>query len=321
MTVTEGAKDVSRSRCLFLGPISLTLRADRPLYDEAVDEALLDPFAVPGPELEIRHNCLVEMQELASRPPVSEGRTYIFDAGVSWRLLKTAAGKSIFQRSTGLKGDFDAPAWELELGTDATHGVLFAGASMHKEGPLGPGWHNPLCYPLDQMLLLGLLPRVDCLLVHGACLDFGNGAVVYTGKSGAGKTTLSRLVRDNQAQAEIITDDRVLLIKTGDGWLAGGTPWPGEGRFAMNVWRPLRALHFLEQGRGNRFQKITDVPEAMERLFPVVSVPWYDPGPMTTALSLCQDLLLQIPMQRFIFERKSGAAAAAREFAEGLDRL
>ena len=250
---------------------------------------------------------------------VAEDMALIFDSRPSWSLYEDAEGNRLLERYSGMHGDAERPLWQALFPADLKTAQVRVSGQLIRTGELGFGYANPLCYPLDQLLMLHLLPTVDTILIPGACVDFGAGAEVYAGVSGAGKTTFTRMIAECESvTCETITDDRVLLVKTPDGWLAGGTPWPGEGRNVMSTWRPLRAIHFLRQGSEEKFIPIS-AGRALEAMLPMVSVPWFDVVRITAMLDLCGDVVESHPCSDFVFRRDPVVGHAAKK--EGLKPL
>ena len=293
---------------LFLGAVEIKVSADEPLLPFVEDGALYEPFRRPGPGVTPRKMCSVALERGAM--PLPADATILFDASPAWRLYGTADGRRFVTRldaAPGQPGDNldPEPLWTAWLAPGLASVQVHCGPALCRPD----GLLNPVCYPLDQILLLHLLARADMLLVHGAGIEIDGGVTVFAGVSGAGKTTLSRqFIRAGVGR--ILTDDRVLIVRTPDGWLAGGTPWPGEGRFARNEWHPLRRISFLRQSDHNAHVSVPP-GEALEHLLPVLSIPWFDTAATTALCSLAGQLLTSIPSTLFSFTADPRAADPA----------
>ena len=113
---------------------------------------------------------------------------------------------------------------------------------------------------------------------------------------------------------EPLSDDRIVVRKIGDGVKAFGTPWPGEGGIAVNSSTDLAAMLFIIHGSDNRMRAL-EPGAALERLFQVASIPWYNAGMRDPLLGLCEQLVKQVPCYEFAFRPDASAAAAVKEFA------
>ena len=75
-------------------------------------------------------------------------------------------------------------------------------------------------------------------------------AVLFTAKSGTGKSTHTKLWRDLFGErAVMVNDDKPLLRILKDGVLVCGTPWDGKHRLSTNCALPLKAICILERGK------------------------------------------------------------------------
>lgn len=90
------------------------------------------------------------------------------------------------------------------------------------------------------------------ILFHGSAIAVDGRAVLFTAKSGTGKSTHTRLWRETFGQrAQMINDDKPLLWVKDDGVLVCGTPWDGKHRLSTNCMVPLEAICVLERGQDN----------------------------------------------------------------------
>ena len=158
---------------------------------------------------------------------------------------------------------------------------------------------SPIVYPLDQLILIHYLARREGLLIHCAGLEYGDSISIFPGRSGAGKSTIANLLRSAQG-IEMLSDDRVIVRREADIYLAHGTPWPGDAGIAKNRRAPLRGIYFLKQARVNKIVELDD-NEALRLLLPVASIPWYDRDVLPPVLDLCGDMLASTPKYELHF--------------------
>jgi hypothetical protein len=124
----------------------------------------------------------------------------------------------------------------------------------------------PSIYSFDaclRVLLATLLPSHGCILVHAAAVGSGGKAYAFPGKSGSGKTTISRLSRNGI----ILNDEISALSMSRRQAFVWGTPFWGEMGSGPPHNRPhaLHALYFLQKSRANRITPLTTT-EALRRL-------------------------------------------------------
>lgn len=116
---------------------------------------------------------------------------------------------------------------------------------------------NP--YSIDTVLRIIhslVLARSGGLLVHAASCVRNRKAFLFSGVSGAGKTTISSLA---PADATLLTDEISYLRREGGEYVAHGTPFAGElARPGENVQAPLAALYFLRQGPENKIEPLRE---------------------------------------------------------------
>ena len=114
---------------------------------------------------------------------------------------------------------------------------------------------NP--YSIDAVLRIThtlVLARQGGFLMHSASAIRNGRAFLFSGVSGAGKTTISRLAPPD---ATLLTDEISYVRKRGDGYIAYGTPFTGElAKIGENVSAPLEALYLLAKGPENRIDPV-----------------------------------------------------------------
>ena len=169
-------------------------------------------------------------------------------------------------------------------------------------------WPYMFQYPIDQLLVIHTLGVAGGALMHAAAIAGRDGALLVSGPSGTGKTTMSRAAAAEGAH--ILSDERTIVRPVaGDdgGWLVGGTPWPGEGGFAENRSLPLRQLIVLEQAEHDELVPLSPA-RALALLYRCHFPPLWDPAACERTLDNLERLVRQVPA--FLFRNRKGPAAA-----------
>lgn len=118
------------------------------------------------------------------------------------------------------------------------------------------------------------LAREGGFLLHSASAIRNGRSFLFAGRSGAGKTTLSRLA---PAGVCLLSDEVSYVRKSGNTFQAWGTPFTGElGTPGANRSAPVEALCFLHQAQENRLIPI-DEAEALRGLLTNVLFFAHDP--------------------------------------------
>jgi hypothetical protein len=121
-------------------------------------------------------------------------------------------------------------------------------------------------YAIDSVMRIVhslVLAERGGFLVHSASVVRNGRAFLFSGVSGAGKTTISRLAPPD---ATLLTDEISYVRRVDEGYQAYGTPFAGDlGRPGENIAAPLAGLYLLVQGRHNHLSPIAPA-EAVRRL-------------------------------------------------------
>jgi len=220
--------------------------------------------------------------------PKPDNSTLIFEGGEAWRLFRCDAGYLLTLNLPGAP----APLWSIQADPAFTELTAHCHPSIVKTTNEGRTIPSPITYPLDQIILIHHLAHKGGLIVHSAGLEYNGRVSVFPGKSGAGKSSISRILSRN-GKVALLSDDRMIIRKTSVRYRAFGTPWPGEAKIAANRNAPLGSLFFLTRPMSNKVLPLSPA-EALVRLLPVTSIPWYDKTVMPKVLDLCGELLKQV---------------------------
>ncbi len=165
-------------------------------------------------------------------------------------------------------------------------------------------WY-PLAYPLDEVVFLHRLVREGALLLHACGIVRGGSALVFTGPSGAGKTTLARLFQ-RHAGAEVLSDDRLVLRLDPEGPGSGvrvwGTPWHGEAPLSMSASAPLAAVHLIRHAPEVLAEPVAGATAAAA-LLGNAFVPAHEPRGAAAALDFAARMVERVPLIRLGFPK------------------
>jgi hypothetical protein len=158
---------------------------------------------------------------------------------------------------------------------------------------------NP--YSIDAVLRILhtlLLARQGGFLLHASSAIRNGKAFLFSGVSGAGKTTISRLAPPD---ATLLTDEVSYVRREGNRYLAYGTPFAGElGRAGENCSAPLSALFLLEKGLQNSIEPISPT-EAIQRLMRNILFFAHDPALVKLLFQSACEFANLVPIHRLVF--------------------
>lgn len=127
-------------------------------------------------------------------------------------------------------------------------------------------WQTASPYAIDSVLRIVhtlVLAADGGFLLHASSAVRGGRAFVFTGPSGAGKSTIVGLA---PADVTVLTDEISYLRRSGDGYVAFGTPFAGElSDVGEPASAPVAALFQLGRGAENQYERI-DAARAVQML-------------------------------------------------------
>jgi hypothetical protein len=217
--------------------------------------------------------------------------------------------------SQGLVSDDDVrvrregPEWLLERGDFQARWNPRTGRGRVRQNP------NP--YALDSVLRilhsLVLAARGGFLLHAASAITSGATgaparpllthrenaqAYLFSGVSGAGKTTLSRLAPPD---VTLLTDEISYVRPSASGYAAYGTPFAGElAKAGENCTAQLSALFFLEKGPENQVDDLSP-SEAVRRLMRNILFFAEDRELVEKLFATACDFVKQVPVRRLTF--------------------
>ena len=271
---------------LSIGNITLRIAAEDPnlkLYADGAKEKFLVHGANPDIDISVGWRHLVH-------EPI--GRE-LFDSGSIWQLWRQ--GEFNIFRFTSLA--YGSNPYKLaSFNQDFSAGTIY----LHK--PFFPPTQSvdPICYPLDELLLVNVLAEGRGAEIHACGIIDSNGhGQLFAGQSGAGKTTIARLW-EGIPGITILSDDRIILRKDGRTIWMYGTPWHGDGGFALPAAAPLTHIYFLQKGAKNELAP-QGRAEGAARLFSCCFAPLYFPEAVKFTLAFFEEVVKAVPLHELRF--------------------
>ncbi len=161
--------------------------------------------------------------------------------------------------------------------------------------------YYPLAYPLDEWIFFHRILRESGLLVHACAAERSGRALLYCGRSGAGKSTTAKLLR-RYADASVLSDDRIALRVEKDGIWAHGTPWHGEAPLSEPRAAKLVAIHWIEHAARLVHSPMRGARAAVA-LLGNAFLPAYDDKGAAAGLAVAEEIVARVPLAKLGFPK------------------
>lgn len=143
-----------------------------------------------------------------------------------------------------------------------------------------------------EILMVNLLAKGRGVMVHACGIVSGGKGIFFTGKSGAGKSTIADLWKTKD-EVSVLSDDRIIVRKIEGRFWMYGTPWHGEANLCSPEKAPFEKIFFLKHAKKNSVKKMTPI-EAISRLL-VCSFPtFWDKKGMEFTLGFIDKLVTEV---------------------------
>ncbi|HEV8306525.1 MAG TPA: hypothetical protein VGW35_02560 [Methylomirabilota bacterium] len=291
--------DGARRATLAIGGLPIRLASDTPVPPWTPDaihrEFLSDPDTAPGLTLSLRYGSL---------PPLGWSRLR-YRGNYLWAIREIPDGFLLAVKGPSRRA---TPARVARLDRRWGAGDLFVRVDAVHSG-LG---RDPLEFPLEVVLLVGALAHRGGIVVHAAGAIRNGRGFVFAGRSGAGKTTIARLLRE--AGFDIVGDERVILRLDGDRVRLHGTPWPGDLGVVSARSAPVAALFTLDQARATRATPLS-AAGVSRAILPRCRLPVWDRDGMALLLDTIAEIGARLPCYRLAFVPDASLVDLVSRFA------
>ena len=139
-----------------------------------------------------------------------------------------------------------------------------------------------------------LLVEDDVVVFHSSAISVDGSAFLITARSGVGKSTHSRNLKEYIGDRfKYINDDKPLLEVKDSIVTVFSTPWNGKERRGNNISSPLKAIIFLRRGESNSYRKIANKQEIYIKMLSQIYLP-KEKSKREKALTIADKLLKNI---------------------------
>ncbi len=140
------------------------------------------------------------------------------------------------------------------------------------------------------------------LLVHAAGLEKDNAGYLFTGHSGAGKTTVCSLSYD----CKILNDDMIILSRINSSWSITSTPFTNDTQVPPNSGiAPLQKILHLNQAKHHRIEEVTKT-EALADLLAHIPVISQSPNHLKSLVNRCNEIVANVQVYNLHFLPDAG---------------
>ncbi len=140
------------------------------------------------------------------------------------------------------------------------------------------GLESLFCTGSDQLPMSTVLAEHSAFFLHSCGLKMDNNGVVFAGHSGAGKSTIAKMFKNN---CELLCDDRIIIRRWPDTFKMHGTWNHGELPQVSAAEVPLRAIFFPVKDGINKITKLERKKEILLKLLenvitPITTKMWWE---------------------------------------------
>ena len=177
---------------------------------------------------------------------------------------------------------------------------------------------NSDIYMLSGDMFYRKLLKFDGMMLHASTVKLDGKAYLFSGPCGIGKTTHTKLWKENFPNAVVINDDKPALRLIDGVWTAYGTPWCGKDSINKNDSAPIAGICFLKKGDKNEIRKLE--PTESIPMFIEQTVRRLGTKGMNKMLELLDDILRKIPVYELTSIADKDAAVLSKEVMMGHEK-
>ncbi len=149
-------------------------------------------------------------------------------------------------------------------------------------------------FALPLAAICSKLAFYNAILLHASSVACNENGVLFTGFSGAGKTTQAKLW-EKHVNADVINGDKAILREIDGNIYVCGLPWKGSSKYCLNKVAKLKGIVILRQANENQISRL-NMLEATEKFMPHVFLPHWDNECLDKAIDTFEKILNNVPV-------------------------
>ena len=134
----------------------------------------------------------------------------------------------------------------------------------------------------------------NCMILHACGIDTSYGGILFSGKSGIGKSTQGDLWCKYE-NALPVNGDRPIIKKEGTVWYAYGSPYAGSSGYHRNIRTPIRAIVMLRQAGRCSIRRLSS-GEAFRCIYAGLTLSPWNPDCVRNSCDLAMALISENPV-------------------------
>ena len=156
-----------------------------------------------------------------------------------------------------------------------------------------------------------ILMEEKAVILHAACVNTPYEGIVFSGKSGAGKSTQADLWC-RYGQGKLINGDKTIIKKEDNAWYAYGSPYAGSSRCYVSEQCRLNAIVFPIQAGECSVRPLTK-PEAFRKILGNLTVNYFDTEFVENAGNIALQLAMEVPVYELRCTKDEQAVLVLKE--------
>ena len=189
---------------------------------------------------------------------------------------------------------------------DASPDIIIKEEHYNKEKCHGLDYDS-IAYMYSGWAFYRQLLSYDGLMFHSSAVELDGMAYLFSGPSGMGKSTHTRLWQQEFPSARIFNDDKPALRYIDGVWYAYGTPWCGKDGININTKVPIGGICFLRQGKENKIRRLPEI-EAAAAIISQTLRRFSTPEGLGVMTNLVESLVRDIPVFELVNKPEPEAA-------------